>query len=67
MTYFNSFFKKSLSSSDTNKFFSVEIVTFGGESIFDEFEAYTEEEAQEIAFSMYEDVDYVMIQGCYVA
>ena len=67
MTYINSFFKTSLSTSDKIKFFSVEIVTFGGESIPDEIEAYTEEEAQSIAFSMYEDVDFVMIQGSYVA
>ncbi|MBD5505624.1 MAG: hypothetical protein HDR09_18260 [Lachnospiraceae bacterium] len=43
----------------------MEVITFNGESFTEEIEARNAEEAQEIAASMYEDVDYTMIQGCF--
>lgn len=57
--------RSSLNSYRTLKFFTVEIVTFSGDSYLEEIEAHSEEEAQEIAASLYDDVDYTMIQGCY--
>ena len=58
-------FGSSLNSNRKLKYFSVEVITFDGESYTEEVEARNAEEAQEIAASMYDDVDYTMIQGCY--
>jgi len=65
MTYVSNIFSSSLNSSRKLKFFSVEVITFNGESFTEEIEARNADEAQEIAASMYEDVDYTMIQGCF--
>ena len=65
MTYVSNIFSSSLNSSRKLKYFSVEVITFNGESFTEEIEARNAEEAQEIAASMYEDVDYTMIQGCF--
>lgn len=43
----------------------MEVITFDGESHIEEVEAHNADEAQEIAASYYEDVDYTMVQGCY--
>ncbi|MBD5213213.1 MAG: hypothetical protein HDS75_00125 [Bacteroidales bacterium] len=65
MTYVSNIFSSSLNSNRKLKYFSVEVITFNGESFTEEIEARNADEAQEIAASMYEDVDYTMIQGCF--
>ena len=66
MTYVSNIFNNSLNSNRKLKYFSVEIITFNGEIFTEEIEARSAEEAQEIAASMYEEVDYTMVQGCFV-
>ena len=66
MTYVSNIFNNSLNSNRKLKYYSVEIITFNGESFTEEIEARSAEEAQEIAASMYEEVDYTMVQGCFV-
>ena len=58
-------FDSSLISNRTLKYFSVEVITFDGESYTEEIEARNADQAQEIAASMYDDVDYTMVQGCF--
>jgi hypothetical protein len=58
-------FDSSLNSNRKLKYFSVEVITFDGESYTIEVEARTAEEAQEIAASQYDNVDYTMVQGCF--
>lgn len=65
MTYVSNIFNSSLNSNRKLKYFSVEVITFNGESFIEEVEARSAEEAQEIAASMYEEVDYTMVQGCF--
>lgn len=65
MTHVMNIFDSSLNSNRKLKYYSVEVITFDGESISVEVEARSAEEAQEIAASMYDDVDYTMVQGCY--
>ena len=65
MTYVSNIFNNSLNSNRKLKYFSVEIITFNGESFTEEIEARSAEEAQEIAASMYDEVDYTMVQGCF--
>ena len=55
----------SLNSNRKLKYFSVEVITFDGESYTEEVEARNAEEAQEIAASGYDNVDYTMVQGCF--
>ena len=64
MTHVMNIFGSSLSNRKL-KYFSVEVITFNGESYTEEVEARTAEEAQEIAASQYDDVDYTMIQNCF--
>ena len=66
MTYVMNTPSISLNSNSKLKFFSIEVVTFNGQSHIEEVEALSSEEAQEIAAGLYEDVDYTMVQGCYV-
>ena len=65
MTYVSNIFNSSLNSNRKLKYFSVEVITFNSESFIEEVEARSAEEAQEIAASMYEEVDYTMVQGCF--
>ena len=65
MTYVNSIFSSSLNSNRKLKYFSVEVITFDGESYTVEVEARNAEEAQEIAASQYDKVDYTMVQSCF--
>ncbi|MBR6747243.1 MAG: hypothetical protein IKL83_07700 [Muribaculaceae bacterium] len=58
-------FDSSLNSDSSIKYYSVEVITFDGESYTEEIEARDADEAQEIAASMYDDVDYTMVQGCF--
>jgi len=58
-------FDSSLISNRKLKYFSVEVITFDGESYTEEIEARNADQAQEIAASMYDDVDYTMVQGCF--
>ena len=58
-------FDSSLNSNRSLKYYSVEVITFDGDSYTEEVEARSADEAQEIAASMYEDVDYTMVQGCF--
>lgn len=65
MTYVSNNFSSSLNSNRKLKYFSVEVITFDGESYCEEIEARNADQAQEIAASMYDDVDYTMVQGCF--
>ncbi len=65
MTHVMNIFDSSLISNRTLKYFSVEVITFDGESYTEEIEARNADQAQEIAASMYDDVDYTMVQGCF--
>ena len=65
MTHVMSIFGSSLNSNRKLKYFSVEVITFDGESYTEEVEARDVEEAQEIAASQYDNVDYTMVQGCF--
>ncbi len=67
MTHVMNIFDSSLNSNRKLKYYSVEVITFDGESISVEVEARSAEEAQEIAASQVDDVDYTMVQGCYAA
>lgn len=58
-------FDSSLNSNRSLKYYSVEVITFDGDSYTEEVEARSADEAQEIAASMYDDVDYTMVQGCF--
>ena len=58
-------FDSSLNSNRKLKYFSVEVITFDGDSYTEEIEARNADQAQEIAASMYDDVDYTMVQGCF--
>ena len=64
MTYVLNTPSLSLNANRRLKYFNVEIVTFNGDSYMEEIEARTSTEAAEIAALMYEDVHYVMAQGC---
>ena len=65
MTHVMNIFDSSLNSNRKLKYFSVEVITFDGESFTEEVEARNAEEAQEIAASQYDNVDYTMVQGCF--
>ncbi len=65
MTYVSNNFSSSLNSNRKLKYFSVEVITFDGDSYTEEIEARNADQAQEIAASMYDDVDYTMVQGCF--
>ncbi|MGM9827369.1 MAG: hypothetical protein ACI30O_04155 [Muribaculaceae bacterium] len=65
MTYVSNIFSSSLNSNRKLKYYSVEVITFDGESYCEEVEARTADEAQEIAASMFDNVDYTMVQGCF--
>ena len=58
-------FDSSLTSNRKLKYFLVEVITFDGESFTEEIEARSADEAQEIAASMHNDVDYTMVQSCF--
>ena len=67
MTYVSTnIFGSSLNSNRKNKYFTVEVITFDGESYTEEVEARNAEEAQEIAASLHDEVDYTMVQSCFV-
>lgn len=65
MTHVMNIFDSSLNANSSIKCFSVEVITFDGDSYTEEVEARSADEAQEIAASMYDDVDYTMVQGCF--
>ena len=65
MTYVSNIFNSTLNSNRSLKDYSVEVITFDGESITVEVEARSAEEAQEIAASQVENADYTMVQGCF--
>lgn len=66
MTYVSTnIFGSSLNSNRKLKYFSVEVITFDGDSITVEVEARSADEAQEIAASQFDNVDYTMIQSCF--
>lgn len=65
MTYVANYFTSSLDSNNSLKLYTIEVITFDGESFIEEVEAYNADEAQEIAASYHNDVDYTMVQGCY--
>ena len=66
MTHVMSIFGSSLNSNRKLKYFSVEVITFDGDSYTEEVEAHDAEEAQEIAAYLHDEVDYTMVQGCFV-
>ena len=65
MTHVMNIFDSSLTSNRKLKYFLVEVITFDGESFTEEIEARSADEAQEIAASMHNDVDYTMVQSCF--
>ncbi len=65
MTHVMNIFDSSLNSNRSLKCYTVEVITFDGESYTEEIEARNADQAQEIAASMYDDVDYTMVQGCF--
>ena len=65
MTHVMNIFGSSLNSNRSLKYYSVEVITFDGDSYTTEVEARSAEEAQEIAASQYDNVDYTMVQGCF--
>lgn len=67
MTYvMNSSFRSSLPTNrDILKEYWVEVMLFDGESEVVTIYAYSEEDAQDEAASMFDIVDYTMVQGCY--
>ena len=66
MTHVMNIFDSSLTSNRKLKYFLVEVITFDGESFTEEIEARSADEAQEIAASMHNDVDYTMVQSCFI-
>lgn len=67
MTHVMNIFDSSLNSNRKLKYFSVEVITFDGDSYTVEVEARNAEEAQEIAASQVDDADYTMVQGWVLA
>jgi len=77
MTYVSNIFNSSLNSNLNLKYFSVEVITFDGDSNTVEVEARNADEAQEpsarrpngrqIAASQFDNVDYTMVQGWFLA
>ena len=65
MTYVRSIFNNSLNSNRNLKYFSVEVITYDGESYTTEVEARTPDEAMLMAASEFDNVDYTMVQGCF--
>lgn len=65
MTHVINIFDSSINSNRSLKNFSVEVITFDGDSYMEEIEARNADEAQEIAASYHDNVDYTMVQGCY--
>ena len=65
MTHVMNIFDSSLNSNRKLKYYSVEVITFDGDSYTEEIEARNADEAQEIAASQHEDVDYTMVQSCF--
>ena len=65
MTHVMNIFDSSLNSNSSIKYYSVEVITYNGDSYTEEIEARNADQAQEIAASMYADVDYTMVQGCF--
>ena len=65
MTYVSNIFSSSLNANRSLKYYSVEVITFDGESFTTEVDARSAEEAQEIAASEFDNVDYTMVQGCF--
>ena len=65
MTYVSNIFNSSFNSNRKLKYFSVEVITFDGDSYTEEVEARNAEEAQEIAASLHDEVDYTMVQSCF--
>lgn len=65
MTHVMNIFDSSLNSNRSLKCYTVEVITFDGESYTEEIEARNADQAQEIAASMHDDVDYTMVQGCF--
>lgn len=65
MTHVMNFSAASLNSNKRLKYYTVEVVTFDNESFIVEVEAHNEEEAQDLAASQFDEVDYTMIQGCF--
>lgn len=53
MTYVSNIFNSSLNSNRKLKYFSVEVITFDGESFIEEVEARSAEEAQELKIAEY--------------
>lgn len=65
MTYVMNFSAAKSAANRSLRYYTVEIVTFDGEHYTEEIEACSEEEAMRIAASLYDNVDYTMIQGSF--
>ena len=66
MTHVINYSASSLSSNRKLKWYTIEVITYDGESEVVEIEARDDEEAQDLAAAQFNDVDYTMGQGCYI-
>lgn len=66
MTHVSNTYNCSLNSVNGLKNYTVEVITFDGDSYTEVVEAYDAYEAQELAASYHTDVDYTMVQGCWM-
>lgn len=65
MTYVMNIAAASLTSNNSLKYYTIEVITFDGESVTVEVEARSAEEAQEMAAAEVDNADYTMVQGCF--
>lgn len=66
MTHVINLYRSSLDSNRKLKCYTIEVITYDGESYIEEVEAHNADDAQEIAVSMHNDVDYTMVQGVFM-
>lgn len=66
MTHVINLYSSSLDSNRKIKCYTIEVITYDGESYIEEVEAQNADDAQEIAASMHNDVDYTMVQGVFM-
>lgn len=65
MTHVINSFINSFVSDNECKYFSIEVITYDGQSVMLEVEADNADEAQELAAAQVENADYTMVQGGY--
>lgn len=66
MTHVINLYSSALDSNRKLKCYTIEVITFDNESYIEEIEARNSDEAQEIAASYHDNVDYTMVQGVFI-